>query len=49
MEAAADKTYISKRILEQYAKERKQRLEKRTSKMVPSKTFAEDSDSQMMG
>ena len=48
MEGAADKTYISKRILEQYALERQQRLEQKNSAkaknlaLAAGKTFSED-------
>lgn len=46
MDSAVDKTYISGRLLEQYAKERKERLDKKNQAhylAVSKKTFAEDS------
>ena len=50
MEEAADKTYVSKRILEQYAQERQQRLEQKSKAktsqlaLAAGKTFSEDQD-----
>ena len=40
MEAASDKTYISSRILEQYAKERQQRMEKKRTGMAQNLSMA---------
>ena len=49
MEGAVDKTYISGRIMQQYAQERQQRIEQKSANkaqnlsMAAGKTFSEDS------
>lgn len=52
MQGAIDKTYVSKRILEQYAQERMQRIEKKQQSKsatglaaASGKTFSEDAGS----
>ena len=48
VESAIDKTYVSERVMRQYAKERQERLDKKQRiQQVPisGKTFAEDGES----